>query len=51
MSALHAGSRRVGYRPSATCAGGLTLGEAITISGAAVSPNMGAASKPALTFS
>ena len=50
MSALHAGSRRVGYRPSAAYAGGLTLGEAITISGAAVSPNMGAASKPALTF-
>ena len=50
MSALHAGSRRVGYRPSAEYAGGISLAEAMTVSGAAVSPNMGAASKPALTF-
>jgi hypothetical protein len=50
ISALHAGSRRVGYRPAAGYAGGISLGEALTVSGAAVSPNMGAASKPALTF-
>jgi hypothetical protein len=50
MTALHAGSRDTRYRPSSAYAGGLTLGQAITTSGAAVSPNMGAASSPALTF-
>ncbi len=50
MTPLHAGSRDVGYRPSSKYGGGLTLGQAITTSGAAVSPNMGAASSPALTF-
>jgi hypothetical protein len=50
ITALHAGARHVGYRPSSAYAGGISLGEAITLSGAAVSPNMGAASKPALTF-
>ncbi|HEX2453689.1 MAG TPA: patatin-like phospholipase family protein [Vicinamibacterales bacterium] len=50
MSALHAGSRRTGYRPSAEYADTISLGECMTISGAAVSPNMGASSKPALTF-
>jgi hypothetical protein len=50
MSALHAGSRRLGYRPSALYSHGISLAQAMTISGAAVSPNMGAASKPALTF-
>jgi Patatin-like phospholipase len=50
MTSLHAGSRDLGYRPSASYAGGFTLGQAMTTSGAAVSPNMGAASSPALTF-
>ena len=50
MTALHAGSVPVGYRPTTHYAGGLTLGQAITTSGAAVSPNMGAASSPVLTF-
>jgi Patatin-like phospholipase len=50
MTALHAGSRHLRYRPSAAYAGGLSLGEAMTTSGAAVSPNMGAGSSPALTF-
>jgi hypothetical protein len=50
MSPLHAGSRDVGYRPAAEYAGGLTLGQAMTTSGAAVSPNMGAASSPVITF-
>jgi hypothetical protein len=50
MTALHAGSRTLGYRPAAEYAGGLSLGQALTTSGAAVSPNMGAASSPALTF-
>jgi hypothetical protein len=49
MSPLHAGTRG-GYRPSSSYAGGLSLGQAMTTSGAAVSPNMGAASSPALTF-
>ena len=50
MTPLHSGSHETGYRPSSEYAGGLTLGQAITTSGAAVSPNMGAASSPALTF-
>jgi hypothetical protein len=50
VSALHAGACRLGYRPSTAYAGGIPLGDSLTISGAAVSPNMGAASRPALTF-
>jgi hypothetical protein len=50
MTALHVGSRHVKYRPAGDYAGGLSLGQAITTSGAAVSPNMGAASTPARTF-
>ena len=50
LTAMHSGSRDVAYRPSAAYAGGISLGEAMTTSGAAVSPNMGAASSPPLTF-
>jgi hypothetical protein len=50
MSALHCGSCGVGYRPSDAYAGAVSLSQCMTVSGAAVSPNMGAASKPALTF-
>jgi hypothetical protein len=58
ISPLHAGSWTLGYRPSgayaceqhAADARGISLGTAVTISGAAASPNMGAASTPALTF-
>jgi hypothetical protein len=56
VSPLHAGNWQIGYRPTRDYAadplrpGGITLGEAITISGAAASPNMGARSSPALTF-
>ncbi len=50
MSALHAGSRRLGYRPAATYASGLSLGEALTTSGAAVSSNMGPNASRAMTF-
>lgn len=50
MTALHAGSRYLGYRPAGSYAGGLSLGQALTTSGAAVSPNMGAASSAARTF-
>lgn len=54
---LHTGSFRVGYRPSAWYGGRfreqekplpITLGTAITISGAAASPNMGYHSSPLL---
>jgi hypothetical protein len=38
---FHCGSRSVGYRPSSEYGGGITLGTAIAISGAAASPNMG----------
>ncbi len=47
FSPLHAGSTGVGYRPSLEYAGGVTLGDAMTTSGAAVNSNMGAdASRP-----
>jgi hypothetical protein len=53
---LHTGSCRVGYRSSALYGGRqndrnpITLGTAITISGAAASPNMGYHSSPLLTL-
>ena len=58
ISALHAGSWTLGFRPTAEYAReinpdeapGISLGTAVTISGAAASPNMGANSTPALTF-
>ena len=50
MSPLHAGSRHLGYRPAATYASGITLGEALTTSGAAVSSNMGPDASRAMTF-
>jgi hypothetical protein len=40
----------VGYRPADRYAEGLSLGNAITISGAAVTPQMGDRSSPLLTF-
>jgi Patatin-like phospholipase len=59
-SALHAGSLVVGYRRTRAAAGGrrdhyggregMSLGTAITISGAAASPNMGYHSSPLVTF-
>ncbi len=47
-TALHCGNARLGYRPSAHYAGksGISLGTAITISGAAASPSMGYHSSP-----
>jgi hypothetical protein len=50
MSPLHTGSSDTGYRRSAEYAGGISLGEALTTSGAAVSPVMGANASAALTF-
>lgn len=51
-SALHCGSFRVGYRPTAEYGGteGITLGTAMAISGAAASPNMGYHSSPVLSL-
>ncbi len=52
VSPLHAGSFGLGYRPSGQYAGrnGISLGSAITISGAAASPNMGYHSTGAISF-
>lgn len=45
----HCGSQTTGYRPTERFAGGLSLGTATAISGAALSPNMGYHSEPAIT--
>jgi hypothetical protein len=52
VSPLAAGAQTLGYRPVARYGGsdGMSLGTAITISGAAASPNMGYHSSPAITF-
>jgi hypothetical protein len=54
ITPLHSGSRELGYRPSDGYAKGhqdpISLGTAITISGAAASPNMGYHSSPATGF-
>jgi hypothetical protein len=52
VSPLHTGSFRLGYRPTRMFGGptGVSLGTAVAISGAAVSPNMGYNSSPALSF-
>ncbi len=47
---LHCGNLDVGYRPSESFGGGISLGTAITISGAAASPNMGYHSAAATGF-
>ena len=47
---LHAGNRRLGYRPVREYAEGLHLGTALAISGAAASPNQGYHSSPMLSF-
>lgn len=50
VSSLHSGNHRLGYRDSAEYGDEITLGTAMAISGAAVSPNMGYNSSPAVTF-
>ena len=66
ITPLHAGSAFVGYRPTTAATvptgmddetprlyggpQGITLGTAVTISGAAASPNAGSMSTPAITF-
>jgi hypothetical protein len=44
------GSGDVGYRPSSEYGGGVSLGTAVAISGAAASPNMGYHSSPVVAF-
>jgi hypothetical protein len=52
MTPLFCGSWREGYRPSKRYggSGGITVGTAVTISGAAANPNMGYSSSPMLSF-
>jgi hypothetical protein len=52
ISPLHSGCARLGYRPSAQYGGpqGISLGTAITISGAAASPSMGYHSSGVIGF-
>ena len=52
MTPFFCGNLREGYRRSSEYGtpGGITLGTAITISGAAANPNMGYCSSPALSF-
>lgn len=53
VSPLHSGGRSLGYRRSRDYGGpdgGISLGTAVTISGAAANPNMGYHSSPVVTF-
>lgn len=50
MSPLHCGSNRLGLRRSHHYGGRVSLATAITISGAAASPNMGHHTSPAVSF-
>jgi hypothetical protein len=49
LTPWYCGCRTTGYRPTARYSGGLTLGTAMSISGAAVSPNSGFHSSTAVT--
>jgi hypothetical protein len=50
VTASHCGSRDIGYRSSSKYGGGITLGTAVAISGAAASPNMGYHSSSVVGF-
>jgi hypothetical protein len=50
VSPYHCGSLFLGYRDSKQYGGGISLGTAVTISGAAASPNMGYHSSPLIAF-
>ena len=50
MSRLHCGSWHLGYRPSEKYGAAISLGTALTISGAAASPSMGYHSSPIVGF-
>lgn len=50
VTPLHSGSSVLRYRDSKEYGGGISLGTAVAISGAAASPNMGYHSSPSLAF-
>jgi Patatin-like phospholipase len=50
VTPLHCGSWHLGFRPSKEYGGGVSLGTAMTLSGAAASPNMGYYSSPVIGF-
>jgi len=50
MTPLHCGSADLGYRDAARYGGGISVGTAVAISGAAASPNMGYHSSPLVGF-
>ncbi len=50
ITPLHSGNHDLGYRPSSEYGGGVTLGTAVALSGAAASPNMGHHSSPVVGF-
>jgi len=50
VSPYHSGSLFLGYRESREYGGAISLGTAVTISGAAASPNMGYHSSPVMAF-
>lgn len=50
ITPLHCGTSQLGYRPSEAYGSGMTLGTAMTLSGAAASPNMGYYSSPVIGF-
>lgn len=50
LSRLHAGAKGLGYQPVTTYGGEVTLGTAVTISGAAANPNMGYHSSPLVSL-
>ena len=50
VTPLHSGNSALGYRDSTEYGGGISLGTAVAISGAAASPNMGYHSSPPLAF-
>ena len=50
VSRLHSGAAGLGYQPSDTYCNAISLGTAVTISGAAASPNMGYHSSPLIAL-
>ncbi len=49
LSPMYCGSKSTGYRPLPEYGGELSVGRAMSISGAAASPNMGYHSSPSVT--
>jgi len=50
ITPLHCGTSQLGYRPTEAYGNGISLGTAMTLSGAAASPNMGYYSSPVIGF-